>query len=83
MPPIILGLVLGGLAEKNADVALDLLSGTETIWAASDCHRLRSPRNYFPGVAGYWYNAEKKESSKGERVEAKEERLYGRRVYVL
>lgn len=32
MPPIILGLVLGGLAEKNTRRGLDLLSGTETIW---------------------------------------------------
>ncbi|WP_419599467.1 cytosine permease, partial [Sutterella wadsworthensis] len=32
MPPIILGLVLGALAEKNARRGLDLLSGDETIW---------------------------------------------------
>ena len=32
MPPIILGLVLGALAEKNARRGLDLLAGTESIW---------------------------------------------------
>lgn len=32
MPPVILGLVLGALAEKNARRGLDLLNGTETIW---------------------------------------------------
>ncbi len=32
MPPIILGLVLGALAEKNARRGLDLLSGDDTIW---------------------------------------------------
>ena len=32
MPPIILGLVLGALAEKNARRGLDLLAGDDTIW---------------------------------------------------
>ncbi len=32
MPSIILGLVLGGLAEKNARRGLDILSGGESVW---------------------------------------------------
>ncbi len=32
MPPVILGLVLGTLAEKNARRGLDILSGTESVW---------------------------------------------------
>ena len=32
MPPIILGLVLGSLAEKNARRSIDLLGSSETIW---------------------------------------------------
>ena len=32
MPPIILGLVLGALAEKNARRSLDMFAGGETIW---------------------------------------------------
>ena len=32
MPPIILGLVLGALAEKNARRSIDLLASTDTIW---------------------------------------------------
>ncbi len=32
MPPIILGLVLGTLAEKNARRGLDILAGTDSVW---------------------------------------------------
>lgn len=32
MPPIILGLVLGSLAEKNARRGIDILTGDESIW---------------------------------------------------
>jgi putative tricarboxylic transport membrane protein len=32
MPPVILGLVLGTLAEKNARRGLDILRSTDTIW---------------------------------------------------